>query len=744
MKLNSNVFVVLIAFIYMPALVFAQSIRGIVFEKDTLGKEFTLPGANVYWLSGSMATTTDANGKFSLHMHDGLPAKLVVSFVGYQNDTLEITEVKELKIFLRKSVVLDEVSVEGKRNALNYSTVKPINVETLTDKELLKAACCNLSESFETNPTVNVSYTDAVTGAKEIRMLGLAGIYSQLLTENIPMTRGLASSFGLTFIPGPWIEAIQITKGTGSVVNGFESTTGQINVEIKKPETAEKFYLNLYEASTLNSELNLIHAKKINKKWSEILMLNGNLMQKKWDDNDDGFLDMPLTKQLSVANRWRYHSGKKLESQLGIKMVLDKRDGGQVSFDEGRDKGTTHAYGTGIDARRYEIYTKVGLVFPQKPQKSFGSMFAFVHHNQDAFFGLKDYNATQQNFYANLIFQNTMGNKNHSYKAGLSLQADLLDENFKQDSLATVQTDTTEITPGAFYEYTFNAKDKFTSVLGLRTDYHNAYGWFVVPRIHAKYNFTPFLILRASAGRSFRRPHPLADNISLLANARHILFTENIEPEIAWNYGTNFTAIFDVLGIESTFNVDYYRTFFVNQFIADAYSDSANILFYNLDGESFSNSFQATLNMELLEGLSLRLAYKNDDVRSTYNDKLQNKPMVALHKSLVNVAWEPNVKWKFDYTLLWEGKKKLAYSNIAGNENVPAAESPEFVTMNAQITRVFKKWEIYAGAENLANFTQDDPIISPDNPFSSAFDATNIWGPIFGRKIYAGMRFSIR
>jgi outer membrane receptor for ferrienterochelin and colicins len=742
MKFKLYLFITYIIFPGWLTTLNAQTIKGVVCEKDTTGKEFSLPGANVYHVSGNPVTTTDANGKFSLQLHEP-PAKIVVSFVGYKNDTIEITEAKDLKIFLRKSLTLKEVSIEGKQASLTLSTVKPINIETITGKELLKAACCNLSESFETNPTVNVSYTDAITGAKEIRMLGLSGIYSQLLTENIPLSRGLASSFGLTFIPGPWIESIQITKGTGSVVNGYESTTGQINIEIKKPETAEKFYLNLYEASTLNSELNMYHSKKINKKWNEMLLVHGNWMQKKWDDNNDGFLDLPLTKELAVANRWRYHSGKNLESQLGVKLLLDERNGGQLSFNEARDKGTMHAYGTGISTKRLEAYAKVGLVFPEKPDKSFGSMYAFVFHDQDAYFGLKSYNATQKNFYANLIYQNIFGNKNNAYKTGISFQADFLNENFKQDSIS-VQSDTTEITPGAFYEYTLNAKDKFTAVAGLRSDYHSGYGWFVVPRLHLKYNFTPDLILRASGGRSFLRPHPLADNISLLASSREIVFSENIEPEIAWNYGANLTAIFDLFGRETTFNIDYYRTFFTNQLIADSYSDSLNILFYNLNGESFSNSLQTTLNLELAEGLTLRLAYKNDDVRSTYNGKLESKPLVAMHKALVNVAWEPNVKWKFDYTLLWEGKKKLAYSTIAGNENIPPAESPEFVTMNAQVTRVFKKWEVYAGAENLTDFTQDNPIISPENPFSNTFDATNIWGPIMGRKIYAGIRYSIK
>ncbi|MBK5284227.1 MAG: TonB-dependent receptor, partial [Bacteroidia bacterium] len=508
-----------------------------------------------------------------------------------------------------------------------------------------------------------------------------------------------------------------------------------INVELKKPETAERFYINLYGASTTNTEVNLYHTKKINKKWSEMFFAHGDIMQKKWDDNNDSFMDLPLTKQLNLMNRWRYQSGKKLESQFGVKFLLDERNGGQLSFDKTKDRLTTNAYGTGARTTRIEIFAKTGIVYPEKPDKSFGSMLTLTSHRQDAFFGLKNYDATQNSLYGNLIYQNIISDKNHLYKLGVSVQADALTENF-----ISAKSDTLEIVPGVYSEYTFT-KNKFTSIAGIRTDYHDGYGWFVVPRLHMKYSLTDEMIFRASGGRSFRRPHPLTDNLSLLSGSRNISIAGNIEPEIAWNYGANLTANFKLLGLETTFNIDYYRTWFVNQLITDSYSDSLNILFYNLDGESFSNSFQTTLNLEIAEPLTLRLAYKNDDVRSTYKGNVQQKPMVAKHKALANIAFAPDIKWKFDYTLLWEGKKKLAFSSNAGNDNLPVQESPSFITMNAQLTRNFKKWEVYAGVENLSGFTQENPIVSPENPFSNAFDATNVWGPIVGRKIYLGFRY---
>ncbi len=714
-------------------------VHGTVEEwQESKGDESPLPGANVYWLIGGNPVTTDVQGKFSIPVPDVLPAYLVVSYVGYQTDTLQIKKPGLVSVRLKSTVDLKSVDITARREAIGVSTLKTINVEKITQKELLKAACCNLSEAFETSPTVNVAYKDAVTGAKEIQMLGLAGIYSQLLTENIPSMRGISSIYGLSFIPGPWMESIQVTKGSGSVLNGYESTTGQLNIEFLKPESNEtpRFYLNLFREMNGNSEVNTHFKKKFNDAWSSILMVHGNLMQREMDENGDHFKDLPTGNQLNLYNRWQYHSGKKLESQFGLKLLMDNREGGQV-MDALPTGPSGEIYSTSVDNRRAEAFVKLGFIYPEKPFKSIGNIVDFSVHNMESSFGLKSYNANQKSLYLQSIYQNTFAQTNHQYKIGATYHYDLIVQNYNNESEQLIDN-----VPGIFAEYTYSYLDKLTTVLGVREDYHNEYGWIFTPRFHGKYNFTDNLLVRLSAGRSFRVPYLYADNINVMASSKKLVITEDILPERAWNYGFNVTGKFILLGRGASVVGDIYRTDFMEQLIVDMYSDSSSILFYNLKGASYSNSFQLTFNFELLPELDIRLAYKLDDVKSTYLGGLQQKPLVSRNKALMNIAYStPDEHWKFDYTLIWDGQKSLPTTWQPADVAQVNTHSPDFVIMHLQATKVFRKIEVYAGAENLLEFKQTDPVINPENPFSNEFDASRIWGPIEGRRVFAGLRY---
>jgi hypothetical protein len=701
----------------------------------------TLPGANVYWLLSNDAVITDQEGNFNIQMPQTLPAQLIISFVGFQSDTLLIENSSFVRVKLKSSIDLEGVDITARREAIGISTLKTINVEKITQKELLKAACCNLSEAFETSPTVNVAYKDAVTGAKEIQMLGLAGVYSQLMTENIPAMRGISGIYGLTFIPGPWMESIQVTKGSGSVANGYESTTGQINIELLKPQSDEtpRFYLNLFREVNGNSEINTHYRKKLNDKWSSILMLHGNFMGSEMDHNDDGFKDVPTGHQLNLYNRWQYDSGDRMESQIGLKLLADRREGGQVENSPGTGP-SGEIYSTAVDNLRAEGFVKVGIVYPKKPFKSIGNIVDFSIHDLSSSFGLKTFDATQKSVYLQSIYQNTFAKTNHQYKIGIGYRYDITEQKYNLFSSTLVEN-----VPGVFVEYTYNYIDKLTIISGVREDYHNNHGWIFTPRLHAKYNFTDNLILRGSAGRSFRVPSVYADNISVMASSKTLRITESIMPERAWNYGINSTFKFSIVGREASFSADFYRTDFIDQLIVDPYSDSSAILFYNLKGESYSNSVQFSFNYELLPRLDIRLAYKMDDVRSTYQGLLEDKPLVSKNKALANLAFAtPNEHWKFDYTFIWDGQKKLPATWDHAEHGSQNNYSPDFVVMHAQVTKVFRKFEVYAGAENLLDYTQHQPVINPDNPFSNEFDASRIWGPIDGRRVFAGLRYKIR
>ena len=717
----------------------AQTLKGKVVEWDASMKmDMPLAGANVYWLNTTSGVNTDAHGNFNIEVRS-LPHELVISFVGFANDTLPVSDASFKKITLKKSVELKEVNVEARQGTTSFSTLNPLNVEKLNEGEILKAACCNLSEAFETNPTINVSYKDAVTGAKEIQLLGLSGIYSQLMTENIPNMRGIAGIYGLTFIPGPWMESIQITKGSGSVANGYESTTGQINVEFKKPEENKtpKFYLNLFTEENSNAEINTFYKKKFGKAWSSILMAHGSYMDRTIDRNDDQFHDMPHVKQLNLYNRWNYHSGKRLESQIGLKYLIDERHGGQIHPENDEDH---HAYFiSDIINKRAEVFGKLGIMFPNRPYQSIGNIVQVTLHDLNSSIGLKTYDAVQKSVYYQSLFQSIIGNTNHQYKVGIGYRFDLL-----KDEYNLLPRVSRQHVPGAFAEYTYSYLEKFKLVTGLRADYHNQHDWIWTPRIHGKYNFTEDLVLRWSGGRSFRVAYAIADNVSVLASSKDLSFEEKIRPEEAWNYGMNLTQRYVVLSNEGTVSIDFYRTDFMNQLIVDPYSDASIIRFYNLDGSSNATSFQAMINQELWKQLNIRLAYKRDDVEATYNGVVEEKPLVARDRALFNAGFETrNKHWRLDYTLVWEGKKRLVNSVVDQVYGALPDYSPSFFVMHAQVTKVFKRFELYTGAENILDFRQEHPIINADRPFSNSFDATQVWGPVDGRRIYIGLRLSI-
>ncbi|MFM7177097.1 MAG: TonB-dependent receptor [Bacteroidota bacterium] len=726
-----------------------NAVSGRVFESNN-GTKSPLVGASVYWSGTQIGTTSGADGSYTINIPSN-PDFLVFSFVGFMSDSIKFNGQTTLDIILKSSVQLQGVQIQGKRDAVEISTIKTINIEQIGQKELLKAACCNLSESFETSPSVNVAYADAVTGAKEIQLLGLSGIYAQIMTENIPNMRGLASPYGLSYIPGPWMESIQVTKGSGSVANGFESTTGQINVEYLKPENAPKFYLNLYGAESSNHEINVITSAKTGEHTTGSVMLHADNMPLQWDHNHDGFLDMPLTRNLNALARLSYNDGKKFEGQFMIKGLNELRRGGQLDQVWVSTPDIANGYGTRINTNRIEVSSKTGMIFPETPWRSVGLILSGHYHQQDSYFGLKTHDAWQTGFYGSLIYMSIFGTTDHKWKAGLDMRSDFMEEYFLDYPYYKE-----EYVPGAYFEYTLNVKEKFGVVAGIRGDHHNQWGFFATPRLHMKYNFTENLIVRASAGKSFRTPNLFTDNFSMLATSKRITLYEELQPERAWNYGANLTWKFRLFWRPGSFSFDYYITDFINQMVVDPYTYSEITAIYNLPGSSFAKSLQATFNYELFKRFDLRLAYKQDQVETDYISGRAKKPLIPDYRALINLAYESRKEdWRYDFTLQMQGKSNLGvtkeeaplyqqghdgHAPQIGSDNL----SPAYITINGQVTKVFnKKWDAYVGVENLLDFRQDLPIIGFENPFGTYFDATNVWGPVMGRKIYLGLRYSI-
>lgn len=745
MRIEMNRIIIGLLSLFCTHLVIAQQSMPIKGEVSAVenNKSIQLVGANVYWAGTQTGTITDENGVFELaRLNDS--QLLVVSYIGYVSDTINVNNHRQLKIVLQSDKQLDEVRVAVKKPGAHLSRLDPIATINVTGEELCKAACCNLSESFETNASVDVAYSDAATGAKQIQLLGLSGNYVQMMTENIPNFRGLATPYGLTYIPGTWMEAIQISKGTSTVVNGFEALTGQINVEYKKPQDSEVFFLNLFGSDMGRAEANVNGSIHINENLKTAVLAHYSKDMMSNDLNDDGFRDEPLLSQVNLMNRWDYNNQKGFTSQLGVKFIDEERLGGQMEFDD--TKPSDQHYGINIKTKRFETFGKAGYVFDDQVS-SVALVANWSHHKQNSFYGLKTYDATQNSIYANLIFQSVIVNPNNEFSTGISFQADKFDESLFMDYRdASSKNDylRDEVVPGIYFQYTYTIPERLTIIAGVRNDFHNIYGNLFTPRIHAKYNITPNTIVRASAGKGFRSPNVLAENSYLLASSREIRIADNIGIEEAWNYGANITQYFTLNERELTLNMEFYRTDFINQLVADADQSARLIAFYNLDGKSYANNFQIEAKYELLRGLDLVGAWRVNDVKATYDGKLMQRPLMSKYKGLVTLSYAtPLKKWQFDYTLQLNGGGRVPSTMDNSVENQRPDHFDPYQIMNAQVTRYFRKWNVYLGSENIANFKQPNPIIAGDNPFGPEFDSSLTWGPVLGRRIYFGIRYFI-
>ncbi len=664
---------------------------------------------------------------------------LLCAFSSYSQDTLQT------------------VKVISKNKGLQKSSRITANTTLVTSKELLKAACCNLAESFETNPSIDVNFSDALTGTKQIKMLGLTSPYLMIAEENIPSVRGASQAYGLSFTPGTWIESIQITKGAGSVVNGYESISGQINTELIKPINNIPFFLNAYGSTYSRFELNTHFNAKISDKWTSALFVHGNTRTGKNDMNDDGFLDNPLAKQINILNRYQYYNAEKgLVSFINFRYMSDKKQTGETDFDPNKDKGTTNFWGSEINTERFDVSSKVGYVFKDMPYQSIGFQNAFNTHNQESYFGLNQYNIKQSSFYSNLIFNSIISNTMHKFATGLNFSYDKYQEFVNVNDYSRIDNSV-----GAFFEYTYDNDDNFSFIAGGRVDNHNRLGTFITPRVHIRYNPWEKAVLRVSAGRGKRSANIFAENQPLFASSRSfsILDTSGkiygLDPEIAWNYGLSFNQKFKFFGKNADAGFDFYKTDFTKQVVVDLYTAPSipgthQVLFYNLNGKSYANSLQVDFNVELAKHFDLRTAYKYYDIQTDYLSGRSERPLQAKHRFFANLGYETHIadkgkQWKFDFTYNWMGQQKLPETASNPVEDKLPVYSPSFSLMNSQITRIISStFELYAGGENIGNYKQEKAILGSENPFGPTFDASIAYAPVFGQMYYAGLRFKIK
>lgn len=738
-------------------------VRGCVYEETLDGKK-PLAAATVYWAGTTVGISTDAKGRFHLGAVKGYDL-LVASYVGMQPDTLQLTpdRIREPIEFVLSPTRIETVVVTASARG-NYTSREGIlKNENISFIGLTKMACCNLAESFENSASVTVGYSDAVSGTRQIRMLGLAGVYTQLLDETRPVMRGLASPYGLSYTPGMWLQSIQVSKGITSVTNGHEAITGQINLEHRKPTDAEPLFLNAYFDQELRGELNLSSSLQINPRLSTVVLAHGSVNPKKIDHNGDGFIDLPATAQASVANRWLYAAPNGIQLRGGFKVLAEQRRGGQMDFRPERDEAGTEIYGSQIDNRNLNGYLKLAIplgrfVYDPEKEESERSNLAFIldadYYDTDSYFGIKRYRGEQRSLYLNILYSWNV-HPRHKLIVGGTVLSELYDEHLLDGfrsaaggwEYASHPMRSPENEAGLLAEYSYRQGERFSLIAGLRADYSDVHGWFWTPRAHIRWDITGNLALRASAGKGFRTARLITDNLWVLATGRQLVLGDELNTlEESFTYGGSLTWHFR-LGNDPTASIglDFFRSEFRNQVVADQEFDTSTIRFYNVKNGSRTNTYQVDFNWTPFTGFDVLATYRYNDTHLTLlrpggTSLSVEQPLTDRFKALVSLQYATKFrKWVFDFTAQLNGQSRI--SSQQGNPML-SDYSPVYPLFFAQVTRRFGKASVYLGCENIGNYTQEDAVVSPDHPFDTAFNASLIWGPLMGRKIYAGVRIN--
>ena len=733
-----NLFLFCLTFCFLST--YSQDkVKGKVVFEDS-GISYPIAGSSIYWQGTQSGTISNDNGEFEIQKIESTN-NLVISYIGFKTQIIQIENDQFYNVVLvyDNENELDDVTVTKRRNAVQRSYILPQNVVRISEQELLNAACCNLSESFETNPAIDVNHSDAITGTKQINMLGLKSPYILITEENVPMVRGASQTYGLGFTPGPWIESIQVTKGMGSVVNGFESIVGQINTELKKPLTDIPLLLNLFNSNNGRVELNTQVKSAVSNKISTSFFAHYNKRDQSNDKNSDGFLDKPLQSQINLINRWQYtNAAKGLVSFFTIRVLDDLKKIGQIGSQDDTSK-----WGGRIKTNRFDTSFKLGYVNPNIPYQTIGFQLSYNIHDQDSYYGKNIYDINQKSLFSNFLYNSIITNTKNKIKVGINYSYDAYDEFVYGSDISR-----TDKSFASFIEYSYDNMNNLNLVLGLRYNTHNNMGSFFTPRLHLRYMLNDNLSIKGSYGKGRKIANVFAENQQVFFTNRVIQnksfsnYLYGVNPELATNYGFSIDQKISFLGGQGNLIFDYYSTRFDNKVIID-FERYGEFNFYNsIFGESVSNSSQLEF-MFSKNNWNLTAAYKMYDVKNFYKGGLKEKPLQPKNIIFFNYGIESNRTgekfWKFNFTYNRLGKQRLM-QNIRDRE---IYAEPHY-SINSQITRVFSdKFEVYLGGENINNFKQDNPIIMASNPYSKDFDASIIHGPIFGSTYYMGLRFKI-
>ena len=730
-------------FLITSQITFGQVITGSV--TNIFGEP--LIGANIHWQGTDIGTSTNEAGAFEIEDINKGNRVLVFSYLGFKSDSVKVGDLTHWKMQLIEDNTLSTVDISAKSQATRFAD-GVIKAEVLGTRELERAACCSLAGCFNTNASVDAATTNVVTDAKELRVLGLSGVYNQILIDGMPLVQGLSYTFGSSSIPGTMIEEIFVSKGANSVIQGYESISGQINIMPKSPAKAEKLFLNALVNSFGQSQYNANYMHK-KSNWSNFTNVHATLPAGTIDGDKDGFQDVAQINRISLFNKWIYDNpdNQKIKSQIGIRFWNENRIGGQTNYDKKIHKGSGEVYGQQIYLSQVDLYTKLNY--------KLGALTSLIwvnsgfYHNQESIYGQKNYLANQKNVYSNLVLDHNFGENQHNWKTGISIRNNSLTEDISfvanPLNLSYAGNYVNDYTvPGIFTEGVFYI-DNFTIMGGIRADKHGNFGWKITPRMLIRAEVSENTDIRFSAGKGFRRVHLFSEQVMLLASNRDVIIENEFAPEEAINLGLNLIQRFKVGDISTSFVVDGYLTFFQNQVFPDFDREVGKIFVNNFTQDSYSRNIQVENKWEFSPQIDFKWAYNYQWTAREIEGKMESLPLIPKHKILsqASLSTKDNL-WQGDLTFRWIGSKRLPNTEDYPIQYKQESESPSYSQIDFQLTKRWTRFELYAGIENITNFRQNFPILGSDEPFGPFFDSSFNWGPTKGREFYIGFRYKVR
>ncbi len=733
----------------------AQTLTGKVFGGSAEAKEI-VPGAVVRWLTGGGGTAANENGVYRLPAAQTPDRRIIISAAGYRNDTLDAGDKTYFSVTLQQSAMaLTGVEIRDVRGTY-ISTLSVAQTEVITARELSKAACCDLAGCFGTQASVQPQTTNVVTNAQELRILGLSGVYNQVLFDGQPLLAGAAFTYGISTFPGTLVENIFVSKGATSVLQGFESISGQINLIPVSPEKADPLYLNAYINFFGEKHLNAQVATPVgkSKKWHALLSLHTVQRAGRFDRNHDGFLDLPLLTRYAVYNKWSYGNERNRGgwAQIGLRFVKEQRIGGQVRFDAGTQEGSPEIYGQTVRYNQSEAYLKAGWRFNNRQAVSINA--SGQGHHQHSWAGTTRYTAGQLT--GNIRIQHEVQwAKAHELKWGFSYRYQNLDETvaFTQNSPGRSYAGnyagnyaTNLRVPGVFGEHSWRWKEgKIVLLTGARLDHHQQWGAFFTPRSLLRWDLGKWGIFRASAGTGWRQVSLFSEQTALLVSSRNIVFAEGLRPEQAANWGLSHSYSYTAGRLSGTVTGDFYRTVFSNQFFPEYDVIPNAVVIRNFGGISRSNGLQLEATAVWNKRLEGRVAYNYLEVYRTQNGAKTALPFNPRSRAMAALSYRTaGDRWQADANVHWFDRMRLPDTRSNPEAYQRPLHSTPYATLNIQGTFRWKALELYTGCENVTGFVQPNPIISAQNPFGPYFDISSVWGPVRGREFYLGVKWRIK